>query len=318
MTHTNLLQRPRDELLEEPEEDVTRRHSKCYVANILIGGILTSALIDTGAEVTCISEEFVNKNKERLQKCPILPINGVTLVGPMGGKAIRLSKQIYVDLQLPNHIIQVVFLIVPKLSRPCIIGIDLLDEFRSHIDLDSKIISFPHLEGKPSIRIVNEEITVSPAEEACTLNAIKEIKDDTEVKREEIIMKIEETNTANIGTRKQLEDILWKHRVVFRKEPGRLKSYQHVLRVKENQPFIGRSYPIPIAYREKVDEEIRKMLSMGIIQRSSSPYINPIVPVIKKDGTVRLCLDARKLNEILLENWECPDPQRFSFKDVEE
>ena len=27
---------------------------------------------------------------------------------------------------------------------------------------------------------------------------------------------------------------------------------------------------------------------MGIIQRSSSPYINPIVPVIKKDGTVTL------------------------------
>ena len=85
------------------------------MANILIGGILTSALVDTGTEVTCISEEFVNKNKERLQKCPILPINGVTLVGSMGGKAIRLNKQIYVDLQLPNHIIQVVFLIVQKL-----------------------------------------------------------------------------------------------------------------------------------------------------------------------------------------------------------
>ena len=121
--YTNVLQRPREELLEESEGSGTKKNSKCYVANILIGGVLTSALIDTGAEVTCISEEFVNKNKERFQVCPTLPINGVTLVGPLGGKAIRLNKQIYADLQLPNHIIQVVFLVVPKLSRPCIPGV---------------------------------------------------------------------------------------------------------------------------------------------------------------------------------------------------
>ena len=185
-------------------------------------------------------------------------------------------------------------MVVPKLSRPCIIGIDLLDEFRSHIDLDSKTISFPHLEGKPSIRIVNEEIPASPAEKTHALNWITEIKDDIEIKKEKIRLKIEETNTANAETKKGLEDILWRHRAIFRKKPGRLKIYQHVLRVKENQPFIGRSYPIPVAYREKVDEKIRKMLNMGIIQRSSSPYINPIVPVIKKDGAVPLQAESKK------------------------
>ena len=55
-----------------------RKRTKCYVANILVGGILTTALIDTRAELTCLSEEFVNKNKERLlQVCPTLPINGL-------------------------------------------------------------------------------------------------------------------------------------------------------------------------------------------------------------------------------------------------
>ena len=314
MIYTNVLQRPREELLEESEESGIKKNSKCHVANILIEGVLTSALIDTGAEVTCISEEFVNKNKERFQECRTLPISGVTLVGPLGGKAIRLNKQIYANLQSPNYIIQVVFLVVPKLSRPCIIGIDLLDEFRSHIDEYSKTISFPHLEGKPSIRLVNEEIPASPAEKTHTLNSITEIKDDIEIKKEEIRLKIEETNAANAETKKRFGDILWRHKAVFRKGPGRLKIYQHILRVKENQPFIGRSYPIPIAYREKVDEEIRKMLNMGIIQRSSSPYINPIVPVIKKDGTVRLCLDARKFNEILLEDWECPEPAEVLFQ----
>ena len=94
--HANGLQQPRDELLEESGDTGIRKRSKCYVANVLIGGILTTALIDTEPEVTCISGKFVNKNKERLQECPTL--------------------------------------VVPKLSRPSIIGINLLDGFRSNID----------------------------------------------------------------------------------------------------------------------------------------------------------------------------------------
>ena len=278
-----------------------RKRTKRYVANILIGGILTTALIDTGAEVTCLSEEFVNKNKERLQVCPTLPINGISPVGPMEGKAIRLRKQIYADFQLSNYLLQVVFLVVPKLSRPCIIGIDLLDKFRSQIDLDSKTISFPLLEGRPSISIMNEETTKQPEGETHVINSIRNLGNDAEVSKEEIPMKIEETNLINSNEKKQLENLLCKHKAVFRKTPRRLTTYQHRLLVKENQAFIGRSYPVPMAYRDKVDKEIKRMLEMRIIQRSSSPYINPIVPLIKKDATVRLCLDARKLN-ILLED----------------
>ena len=181
--HMNLLQRPREELLEESTDTETKKRFKCYVANILIGGILTTALIDTGAETTYISEESINTNKERLQNYPTLPINGVTLVGPIGGRPIRLNKQIYADIQLPDRIIQLVFLVVPKLSRPCIIGINLLDEFKSCIDLDSKTISFTHLEGKPYIRIINEGTTAPPLKEKQTINSIRKIRDDIEVER---------------------------------------------------------------------------------------------------------------------------------------
>ena len=107
-----------------------------------------------------------------------------------------------------------------------------------------------------------------------TLNAIQTARYEIAVEKIEIRLKVEEVSTTNPEMRERLEDILWRHKAVFRKEPGRLKSYQHFLRVKEKQSFIGRRYPIPIAYCEKVDEESRKMLNMGIIHRSSSPYIN--------------------------------------------
>ena len=231
--YTHMLYDPREGLPEETKGEGVNKRSKCYIANFMIRGILTTALIDTGAEVTCLSDEFVNRNMERFRECPMLPINGVTLKGPMGGKAVRLSKQIYVDIQLPNCLIQTIFVVVPKLSKTCIIGIDFLDHLKSKIDLDNKTISFPHLEEEPSLRIVNEEA------ESAYKNTSQEIN--------------------------YLQGILWKYKKVFRKQPGRLTSYEHSLKVKEDQPFIVRSYPVPIAYKEKVDEEIQRMLKMKII-----------------------------------------------------
>ena len=38
----------------------------------------------------------------------------------------------------------------------------------------------------------------------------------------------------------------------------------------------------------------------GVIRRSDSPYASPIVIVKKKDGSDRICVDYRKLNQITI------------------
>lgn len=66
-------------------------------------------------------------------------------------------------------------------------------------------------------------------------------------------------------------------------------------------------YPVPMHHRKEVDAEIERMLKDGIIERLTSPYINPIVPVIKKNGSVRACLDARELNKRLQDDHDGPE-----------
>ena len=57
-------------------------------------------------------------------------------------------------------------------------------------------------------------------------------------------------------------------------------------------------------YQDAVRTEIRRMEEHGVIERAQSSYINPMVTVIKKDQSVRLCLDARKINSVTMPDYE--------------
>ena len=43
-------------------------------------------------------------------------------------------------------------------------------------------------------------------------------------------------------------------------------------------------------------------------------YINPLVTSLKKDGCNRICLDARKLNDIMINDYECAEPTEVLFQ----
>ncbi|KAL5481761.1 hypothetical protein EMCRGX_G021992 [Ephydatia muelleri] len=52
-------------------------------------------------------------------------------------------------------------------------------------------------------------------------------------------------------------------------------------------------------YRETVQNEIQEMLEEGIIESSNSELSSPIIPVKKKDGSLCLCIDYRRLKSVL-------------------
>src|SRR5574344_1329929 len=53
---------------------------------------------------------------------------------------------------------------------------------------------------------------------------------------------------------------------------------------------------------EKLKEELRALLAKGYIRPSSAPWGAPVLFVDKKDGTKRLCVDYRALNEVTIKN----------------
>ena len=70
----------------------------------------------------------------------------------------------------------------------------------------------------------------------------------------------------------------------------------------DHDPIKMRPYIIPLQDRQIVDKVIDEMLEAGVIQRSQSPWSFSLVVVSIKDGSKRLCVDFRNLNEITEKN----------------
>ena len=79
---------------------------------------------------------------------------------------------------------------------------------------------------------------------------------------------------------------------------GRTNTGYHPVETGDNAPIAQSVRPTAPAHRVVVREEVQKMLESGAIQHSRSPWASPIVLVRKKDGSVRFCVDYRRLNDI--------------------
>jgi hypothetical protein len=66
--------------------------------------------------------------------------------------------------------------------------------------------------------------------------------------------------------------------------------------LEDNIPVIKHLYKIPQMAEKKIQSQIETMLKSGVIRKSTSPYRAPLVPILKKNGDWRLCVDYRDLN----------------------
>ena len=79
---------------------------------------------------------------------------------------------------------------------------------------------------------------------------------------------------------------------------GYTEAVKHRIPVTSDVPVTQPYRRIPPSQFEDVRQHIQELADKGVIQPSSSPYASPIVIVRKKDGSIRLCVDYRKLNAV--------------------
>ena len=64
---------------------------------------------------------------------------------------------------------------------------------------------------------------------------------------------------------------------------------------------LGTYWMAPMELRE-LKKQLEELLRKGLIRPSTSPWGAPVLFVKKKDGSLRLCVDYRRLNRVTIKN----------------
>ena len=98
---------------------------------------------------------------------------------------------------------------------------------------------------------------------------------------------------------KQAIALLLEFHHVFSLEPNEIgctDATKHVIKLMKDEPFKERFHRIALPLVDEVRQHIQEMLDGGAIRPSQSPWCNAVVLIRKKDGSLRFCIDFRRLN----------------------
>lgn len=260
---------------------------QCYIE-----GEPVQLLIDTGATISVLTKEVVDILLRKNPTIPVLPVSGVQISNAVGKRICKISKQVYCACRIGNANIFANFIQIENLNEKGIIGADVLNQYHVQVDFQNKEIHWT----------INQQIHTTQF-----ANTIpKQVNENEQIKDIETVEESIDKASLKEHEAEEFDNLLKKYEHLFSDSPAKIRGHECQIKVTPGDPIYQRPYPIPMSKLEKMDREIQRMLELGIIEQSTSPWSSPIVGVEKKNGEIRLCLDARKINTRIIPDRECP------------
>jgi hypothetical protein len=75
---------------------------------------------------------------------------------------------------------------------------------------------------------------------------------------------------------------------------------EHRIHLYDETPIYQRPYRVAPPVADELERQCQELNSLNIIEPSKSPWSAPMVPIRKADGSIRLCIDYRKLNRVTI------------------
>ncbi|GFX40575.1 retrovirus-related Pol polyprotein from transposon 17.6 [Trichonephila clavipes] len=107
----------------------------------------------------------------------------------------------------------------------------------------------------------------------------------------------EGTHLSLTQRKEKINSLLEKYEEGFQPGGEHTPIIEHRINTRDHLPVAVLPYRMNPSKKEKLKREIDRLLAEGIIEECESPYASPFVLIPKPNGTFRLCIDHRKLNE---------------------
>ena len=126
------------------------------------------------------------------------------------------------------------------------------------------------------------------------------IQDGRSSTTEQLKMKSRECNNLAPEQQDELYELLRKYQSYLTKRPGRCTTFEYQFNLTRDPPKSVNSRPVPFALRNQIRDQIQEMLQDGILEESFSDHVNPLTIVTRENKPVRICIDARRVNQHMI------------------
>ena len=290
-------------------------------------------MVDSGATGNFISPELVATlgcaTQEKDEPYQLQAIDGNSLSKDDSRGVVKETKPLPVAIQ--RHHEELTFDIVGMATHDVVLGMPWLKKHNPILDWEKRVLTFERCGCVSAIQptqrqrlLVDEKQNRNPVarRELAALNKddLQQESDstDTSTGQQGRQVRVQEGNHApsgshglsgkGKGTPKHVPGIYGKWSALFHEEESakalpKHQPWDHEIKLEPGtQPTFGPIYALSEkelgTLRTYLDENMKK----GFIKKSESPAGYPILFVPKKDGTLRLCVDYRKLNNITIKN----------------
>ena len=189
------------------------------------------------------------------------------------------------------------------------------EHLSSLLDIADTVVNFQGKQtGLIDVHVENvttQTVIIPPRATLCELQPATRVT--TKVKEgvpdDSILSKMNlESPLLSTAEHDRLERLLLDHKDKFSKsdvDMGHHTNVQHEIHLTDDHPFKERHRRIPPGMLQQVREHLQQMLDSGIIRPSQSPWSSEVVWVRKKDGSLRQCVDYRRLNARTIKDSYC-------------